>query len=405
MHQVETVLDQIEKHASDAVDGLKSLDTRCVVDSRNRTPFDVAIISDNRAVIDFLCEDKDCLNFYADIDKRLKKTIKQALEYSSSDDSYQNAEEFVKRTYGIETPFERTPLLQACRFNNRYAIEKLLAKKVSSSDKDIAGLSAVDLCCEAGGDALLKFFITACRESGVKIALSEEILKKYIQDPGMLALMRDACKPTVNNHRLLLAVYCSLLDVENVEHLLDKGVDVNKSMSSQHHPLFEACTSCLMWEWRHPDFPVLAYAYTQANGDPGAQSIQVDNDLIAKAESLEDIERLFQDALGKQNTAQNAAMNTKLSADELNAQLRKRLAIIDLLLGAGLDVSQAEKKSPDLFVSRLVGIKQPPILQKLAAHGFALKPAEYEDDFLEEKDRAYLQKWISRASADPLAQA
>ncbi|MEJ2424793.1 MAG: hypothetical protein P8101_10075 [Candidatus Thiodiazotropha sp.] len=403
MHQVEMVLDQIEKHTSDAIDGLKSLGTCCVVDSRNRTPFDVAIICDNRTVIDFLCEDKDCLNFCANIDKGLKKTIKQALEYSSSDDSYQKAEDFVKRTFGDETPLERTPLLQACRFNNHYAVEKLLAKKVNASAKDIAGLTAIDLCHEAGGDALLKFFISACRESGVQITLSEEILRKYVQDPGMLTLIRDACKPTVNNHRLLLAMYCSLIDVANVEYLLGKGVDVNKCTNSQYHPLFEACTSCLMWEWRHPDFPVLAYAYTKAYGDAAAQSIQVDNDLIANAESLEDIERLFQDALGKQDTAQNAARSTKLSTDELNAQLRKRLAIIDLLLGAGLDVSQAEKKCPDLFVSRLVGIKQPPILQKLAAHGFALKPETDEGDFLEEKDKAYLQKWVSRASADPLA--
>jgi selenophosphate synthase len=50
--------------------------------------------------------------------------------------------------------------------------------KANTRGKDIAGLSAVDLCQEVGGDGLLRFFISACRESGVQITLSEEILTR-----------------------------------------------------------------------------------------------------------------------------------------------------------------------------------------------------------------------------------
>ncbi len=399
---IEAINQQIEEHTASAINELQSLASCSLADGRNRTPFDVAIISDNRLVIDYLSSRKACLNAFVELDKTQKKNIKRALSYASSTDSLRQAEAFIVQNFGENTPLERTPLLQACRFDNRYAIEKIVSKKVSASVRDVAGFSALDICHEVGGEVLLRFFVATCREAGVQIMLSEHLISKYVHDSGMLALLRDACKASVNNHRLLLAAYCSLLDVENVKCLLEKGIDVNKCISPEHHPLFEACTSYLMWEWQHPQFSELAYAYTQANGHPAAQSLHIDNSLIAGADSLDDIERLFAGAQSQQEALQEGVETSLLSSAQLNAQLRKRLAIIDLLLDAGLDAQAAEKKSPDLFVSRLVGLKQPAILQKLAAHGFALKPAEYEDGFLDDEGLAYLQQWVARASDDPL---
>ncbi|MET0052427.1 MAG: hypothetical protein ABW095_15305 [Candidatus Thiodiazotropha sp.] len=362
----------------------------------------MAIDCDNREVIDYLCGDKSCLEYRPDIDKTLRKTVKQALLHSSANDALEQAEAFIEATFGAETPLERTPLLQACRYNNRYAIAKLLSAKADSSAKDIAGFTALDICRAVGGDDLFRFYIATCIEAGVRVTLSEKVIAHAIHDTGMLALLGDACKPGVVNHRLLLSAYCSLLDVAQVQQLLNSGIDVNKCMSPQYHPLFEACTSYLLWEWRHPRFPELAHAYTNAFGHPGGTVIQVDNDLIANAESLDDLGKLFGDAFGQQKAVQDSVRDSTLAPEVLEAQLRNRLEIIDLLLDAGLDPPTAEKKRPDLFVSRLVAMKQPELLQKLAAHGFTLEPADYEDVFLDEEERAYLIEWSSKPSADPL---
>ncbi len=402
MCQADTVNERIERCSAEAIDGLKSLSSCTVVDSRNRTPFDVAISGNNQEVIDYLCGDKRCLEYHADIDQALRKTVKQALLHASANDSLKQAEAFIAVSFGAETPLERTPLLQACRFNNRYAITKLLGSKADSGAKDIAGFTALDICQAVGGDDLLRFFIAACIEAGVRITLSEKVIAQAIHDTGMLALLGDTCKPEVVNHRLLLTAYCSLLDVAQVKQLLSSGVDVNKCMSPQYHPLFEACTSYLLWEWQHPRFFELAPTYTHAFGHPAGGSIHIDNDLIANADSLDDLDKLFDDAFSQVKAMQDSVRDSTLTPRELEAQLRNRLAVIDLLLDAGLDAAIAEKKRPDLFVSRLVAMKQPELLQKLAAHGFSLEPVDYEDELLDEQERAYLNKWCSKPDADPL---
>jgi hypothetical protein len=396
--------DLIEKKNPLSLEIMGKMDTCALVDSRNRTFFDVAIASDYRDAIDYLSTRDECINYFAPVEKDLHKGIGYALNSGIAVDTLEGTEAYIYKTYGTETSLQRSPLLQACRHDNHYAIEQLLSRGADTGAVDIAGYSAVDLCYSVGGERALKVLFLACEKAGSKAVISESIIRELAHDPELLDLLYTSGKRSVKTDRILLSLYCSLLDHAGVKKMLDDGLRVNSAISRDYHPLFEACSSYLLWEWKHPRHLELAYSYTLANGPVGHQAIHIDNDLIANIESLEDFERLFAEAENSKQKQRQEIDSVKLSADQLREQMKRRLAIIDLLLNAGLKPDTAEKKAPDLFISRLIELKQPELIQKLAAHGFSLKPADYEIDLLDNADKVYLEKWMSKATPDPLGE-
>ena len=62
---VANLVDGIEAHDASVVAAISALTDRCLVDARNRTLFDVAILSDNAEVIALLASDPDALEFAA----------------------------------------------------------------------------------------------------------------------------------------------------------------------------------------------------------------------------------------------------------------------------------------------------------------------------------------------------
>lgn len=392
----------IEEMNPQSLEILRAMDNCAVVDSRNRTLFDVAIASDFGEAIDYLSTRDECINYFAPIEKDHHKSIKYALNYGVSDDTLEAKEAYIYKTLGPQAPMLRTPLLQACRYDNRYAIEQLLRRGVDTGATDIAGFLAVDLCYAVGGEAALEDFCHACEKAGTKAVISESIVRRLSHNPELLDLLYTSGKRSARVNRILLSLYCSLLDHAGVKKMLDDGLKVNSAISPDFHPLFEACSSYLLWEWQHPLYPELAYKYTQANGPAGHQAIHIDNDLIANIDSLDDLDDLFNEAENTRQKQRQEIDSIKLSVDQLRAQMNKRLAIIDMLMNAGLKPDTAEKKAPDFFVTSLIGLNQPELIQKLAAHGFSLKPADCEIDSLDNADKTKLERWISEATLDPL---
>ena len=76
---IEALIEKIETHDASAVAALSTLTDRCLVDVRNRTLFDVAILSDNAEVIALLASDRDALEFSAPVDTERKDPIKHSV--------------------------------------------------------------------------------------------------------------------------------------------------------------------------------------------------------------------------------------------------------------------------------------------------------------------------------------
>jgi hypothetical protein len=111
----EALVDKIEAHDASAVAAISALTDRCLVDARNRTLFDVAILSDNTEVIALLASDRDALEFAAPVDAKNKDPIKHAVAMTAVEVPISKLEVYLENAFGEDLAYGRTPLHTACR--------------------------------------------------------------------------------------------------------------------------------------------------------------------------------------------------------------------------------------------------------------------------------------------------
>ena len=386
--QIFTLVANKDQKALDEIKQLSSLD----IFYNNQTLFDCAIANNNEEVISFLAKEKKCHAIIAPISPEFTSGIKYHYSEIGIQKSLDETENELSKPI---ISWQRTPLLQACRNSNRFAIKQLLQNGAKTGSKDLLGLNEVDLCYESGGKELLLFFIEECKQSGQKVKVNEHIIERTITSkPELIDIVQEKGKLSVGSARLLFNFYCALLDIDKVKQMLSGGLNINKLINGEYHPVFQACTSSLLWQQQHPEFEVKAYLYSKIYGHPNTGFIHIDNSIIEEVDKLRNVEDIFNllKSAEEENEKKNESLNAvQLSIEEIAEQTSKRIELLNILQNAGLDIELAEKKQCNYFVEDIVKLGQEQILQKLVEMGFSL--SDYDRYCLESDQIMLLNKY------------
>ncbi|MDO3381578.1 hypothetical protein [Gilvimarinus algae] len=375
------LFNRVAQHHPDTLDLLEKLDDFCL-HADGRTLFDVAIINDNREVIDKLVGQKSALEYSVPVEDNLGAGINYMLGEVEVGSSLDKAEERLRHSFGKDLNLARTPLLVACRVGNEYAISQLLTAGAKVASKDRLKLSAPELCFYARGAQGLQDFIQLFKRSGQKpLAANATFVRQLLRYPELLESFRSVAKFGAPIQKLLLCYDCARLDVEAVKRVLVGGkFDINKAITATLNPVREACMSYLFWTDELPEMDYYAYHCIKCKGYPGSHSIHVDNALIAEDGS--NFNRLMREAEQKRKELVGAAKALSLSETDAKSQLERRCEMIDLLFASGLDCAIARDKLDEFFWDDFAQMPLAPLVEKLRQYGL-LNEEEDEAPFAE----------------------
>ena len=362
-------------------------------DARNRSLFDIALLSDHREVIATLAARKASHAVAAQPRDELKPALRHLLASLDPRRGIAKLEADLRRSFGDDLGLQRTPLLQACRLGHVFAIEQLLQAGAKPGSKDLLGLSEAELCLDAGGLPLLDTLVSLCLRHKRKLVLTEGLIERLLGQPEALQTLAAQAELSAGAKRLLLCLYCARLDTDRVAAMLDAGFDPNAALHKQAHALFEACTSSLLLEHALVDWLPLAWRLARRRGAPGTHAIVIDPN------NGTDVATQMAAARAEIRARQAQLDAFTLDAPTLAAQTAKRLQLIALLFKAGLDPALVRKKAPDFWVRNLLGLQQPELIQALLAHGVNLEPQDYERDSIPAEQLAWLDARAQSASA------
>jgi ankyrin repeat protein len=337
------LVDQIEAHDASVIAAISALADRCLVDARNRTLFDVAILSDNAGVVSLLASDSDALEFSAPVDEKSKDPIKHTVAMHDVEVPISKLETHLESAFGEDLAYGRTPLHTACRVGNTSAIETLLAAGAKTNAKDAIGLTVPELAYYAHGDKGLRDFIAAFeRSSQTELPVGKRLLAETFAFPETMTQLLEVAKLDAFARRLLFCYRCAWLDIDAVRSMLEHGQDPNKGLTAELNPLWEACTSAMLWNEAISGGFEMAYHYTKYTGHPGASSISFDNDLLNEDGS--NFGKLFAEAQRKQKSQIKSVKQMAIEPDAEREMINRRIALLDVLLDAGADIALARKK-------------------------------------------------------------
>ena len=340
---VATLVEQIEAHDTSAVSTISTLTDRCLVDARNRTLFDVAILADNVDVIALLASDGDALEFAAPVDARTKDPIRHAAANFGVDVPVSKLEATLEKSFGEDLAYGRTPLHTACRAGNANIMRTLLAAGAKTNTKDAIGLTAPELAFYAHGEKGLRDFVAAFRAGGqTGLPVGKRLLRETFAFPETMAQLLEVARLDAYARRLLFCYRCAWLDIDAVESMLAEGYEPNKGLTAEINPLWEACTSKLLWDETIPGGFEMAFHYTKYSGHPGASAVSFDNALLNEDGS--NFGKLLAEAKRKRKAQIKLVRKMKIKRDIEREIIARRIALLDLLLDAKADVSLARKK-------------------------------------------------------------
>jgi hypothetical protein len=172
----------------------------------------------------------------------------------------------------------------------------------------------------------------------------------------------DVAKLDAFARRLLFCYRCAWLDIDAVRSMLAEGHDPNKGVTAELNPLWEACTSAMLWDDAIPGGFAMAFHYTKHMGHPGASSVSFDNDLLDEDGS--NFGALFAEAKRKQESLIKEVRKMTIGPDAEREAIRQRIALLDVLFDAGADIALARKKQDFVTFADLKQMK----LGDVAAH-------------------------------------
>ncbi len=333
----------IEAHDESVVSTLSALTDRCLVDTQNRTLFDVAILASHAEVIALLASDAKALEFAAPIDPKTKDPIRHAAAMHDVEYPISKLENVLQQSFGEGLAYGRTPLLTACHAGNTDAIESLTAAGAKTNVKDAIGLTAPELAFYAHGETGLRNFLAAYDSSNLSaLPVGKRLLRETFAFPDTMEELLRIAKLDAYARRLLFCYRCAWLDIDAVKSMLADGHDPNKGLTAEINPLWEACTSELLWDEAIPGGFEMAYHLTKHWGHPGASSVSFDSALLNEDGS--NFGKLFSEASRKQKEQVKTVEKMTIDPDTERDVIARRIAMLDVLLAAGADVGLARKK-------------------------------------------------------------
>ena len=368
---IEAVNELIAQHSDKARDAIEKLADYCQQDKNGETPLNVAVQSHNHDIVMLLAESEGAVNFWPKIDDHLLKPVRYSVGAIFTGKNIEQAEQYLRQSFGPFTCLQRTPLHIACRHGVIDAIELLISKNAALDAKDLLGLTPFELCILSGGANAADRFVSCCVASKRKLSMSEIALQAACPDTALYEKLIHHGTLNIKAKRFAFSLACALLGKDAVNNWFQQGLDINKMTNKEFSPIFEICTSQSLSLYDHPDAPRLAGQYV-AKQPAGMGGIHIDNDDIMNAESLEDIEALFSEATDQAASKKTEQTSYVVSDEERQSQLSLRLELIDMLVEHGMDVGFAEEKAPYGFWDKVKSINSPELLQALTAKGFSL---------------------------------
>ncbi len=333
----------IEAHDGSAVATLSTLADRCLVDERNRSLFDVAIAADNTEVIALLAADSRAVEFAAPIDARSKDSIRCMVTMTDIEYPIAELEKALQQSFGEHLSLGRTPLHTACRQGHADALDTLLGVGANTNVKDVIGLTAPELSFYAYGEqGLNRLLLAAERNNRSALPVGKRLLRETFTFPDAMERLLAIAKLDVHARRLLFCYRCAWLDIDAVNTMLSDGHDPNKGLTASINPLWEACTSALLWDETIPGGLDMAYHFTKHWGHPGASSVSFDNALLNEDGS--NFGQLFAEAERKQKDQIKRVETMTIDPDVEQEVVARRIAMLDVLFNAGADPRLARKK-------------------------------------------------------------
>ena len=373
---VATLVAQIEAQDASVVATLSALADRCLVSADNRTLFDVAIVANHTAVLGLLASDPEAREFAAPIDSDTYDRVRQSAAMHGIEYPISKIEHMLQQAFGGDLAYGRTPLHTACYTGNTHAIESLLAAGVKTDVKDAVGLTAPELAFYAHGETGLRTYLAAAdAHDKSPLRVGKGLLRESFAFPDLLEQLVRIGKLDAYARRLLFCYRCAWLDVEAVEAMLTDGHDPNVGVTAEINPLWEACTSALLWDETIPGGFEMAYHFTKHWGHPGESAIHVDNALLD--EDGASMWKLMSQAKRKQKEQKKQVRKMTIDPDTEKDVIARRIAMLDVLLAAGADKTLARKKLEFGTFSDLKDMQLGEVLKHLRQRvGTASKPAK-----------------------------
>ncbi|MEM6512443.1 MAG: hypothetical protein AAF660_05480 [Pseudomonadota bacterium] len=304
---------------------LAQIDNPCIEDSEQCSLLAAAVRSGFDAAVTALTQHRVAIDYVPALSSDQQSTMRQISSLASYD-NIDEAEAYASQPFGGLGHFARTPLLEACRIGNRFALKHLLAAGASAASTDVLGETALSLAAYRDVDFLV-FTINALVEAGRTFKVDEALLEKAAAAPTAFdalgrhgALDNDAC-------HLLLCMRCALLDENGVRELAE-DYSLTQKRPLHRDPIREALCSDLLVRVGHPE------KHTLAAG----------------------LSRVFE---------RTGADPSPMSPDERE----RRLAMVQLLQDLGLNPRQGNPRDAMEFLDRVITTNEPALLQTIAELG------------------------------------
>lgn len=374
---VAALVQGIEARDASVVAALSALADRRLVDADNRTLFDVAILANHAEVIDLLASDPDAREFPAPLDPELHNRLRQAAAMHGVEYPLSKLEYVLKKVFGEDLRFGRTPLHTAGYAGNTGAIESLLGAGARTDVKDAVGLTAPELAFYAHGETGLRSFLAAAEGNGQSpLPIGKRLLREAFAFPDTIDTLLRIGKLDAHARRLLFCYRCAWLDIDAVRALLADGHDPNEGLTDEINPLWEACTSALLWDETIPGGLQMAFHFTRHWGHPGASSVSVDDALLDEAGTsfwklFPHALKLLSQAKRKQKEQKKMVRRMKIDTATERDVIARRIELLDVLLAAGADKTLARKKLEFGTFSDLKDMQLGEVLSRLRRRGGA----------------------------------
>lgn len=362
-----------------AMEVLSRLEDLCVHDETSLTPLNAAIRCGNKAVFDVLVENPAALDYVPEPDEKDRQVLKH-IAASMDGSSVQEVEAAVAKTFG-EDPNERywmrTPLLEACRHDNREAMTALVVHGAALDDKDILGFDALRMCLDVGGLDQLKVLLDASIAQGRGFPVDDGLLERCLDNKEVYDSLVSHGTLSTKAKRLVFNLACARLDMDGVRDMLAAGHDATKSVYHGRTPLAEAATSQLAWALGDKESESLTRSFEREHGSDAGKSSNIDlQGIIDDIQAWMAEEGDLEDEPDLDFSAESVPeINPKFQPTEI---VERRLAMMDLLRELGFDPQSVKGGADQDLLSDLACSNEPRLLQKLIELGARFEIDSYD---------------------------
>lgn len=372
----------IAGQGDEALAALNAMDDFCFEDDRQCTPMAQAIRSDNMQALEVMLRSKEAIEYFPGLEAETRRVVSQQAGFHSSEE-IEKTETYIGSSVGGLDNFERTPLLEACRYGNRDALRLLINAGAKLNARDVLKNSTLELCLYNGLD-FTNIFMDCCIDNSSKFSVDDYLLGALCGEPECYEKAVSHGRLTKKAQHFHFSMACALVDTAEVTRQLDGGYKLTDKRPYEYDPLLESVSSSMLHTYDHAQKLILAAPIVRAVEDPKAivalSSVPVEdiNAAIDKTSNADtDGEQGDADLIARIEQALPQDIDPRLQPEEL---VERRLELIDMLIERGLNLKGSIPKDPFPLLDQLIYTNEPRLLAKLLDVGVTFDATELESN-------------------------